>query len=170
MMAKDLIEEIPPVARWRFAARAAALIPALYSCALTREGGGAPGEREQMIWYAIGREVKDIASTFGLPVDTAEEIAETLRIGAMVLFGPEFRVAVLPSSGETATVVMKGCPFTGTLREAGCDLFAGASWCMPFAISAVEHLNEAFTLRFVRARCMGDAQCEMVIRKRGEGE
>ncbi|HDS62771.1 MAG TPA: hypothetical protein ENN52_01295 [Methanofollis liminatans] len=170
MMAKDLIEEIPPMARWRFATRAAALIPALYSCALTGEGGGSPGEREQMIWYAIGREVKDIASTFGLPVDTAEEIAETLRIGAMVLFGPEFRVAVLPSSGETATVVMKGCPFTGTLREAGCDLFAGASWCMPFAISAVEHLNGAFTLRFVRARCMGDGQCEMVVRKREEGE
>jgi hypothetical protein len=169
MMAKDLIEEIPPLARWRFAARAAALMPALYSCVL-REEGGAAEEREQMIWYAIGREVKEIAGTFGLPVDTAEEIAETLRVGAMVLFGPEFRITVLPASGETATVVMKGCPFTGTLREVGCDLSAGASWCMPFAISAVEHLNGAFTLRFVRARCTGDGQCEMVVRKREEGE
>jgi len=170
VMAKDLIEEIPPMARWRFAARAAALIPALYSCALRGEGTGAVEEREQMIWYAIGREVKEIVDTFGISTDNAEEIAGALRVGAVVLFGPAFRITVLPASGEAATVVMKGCPFTGTLREAGCDLFAGASWCMPFAISAVEHLNGAFTLRFVRARCMGDAQCEMVIRKREEGE
>jgi len=168
-MAKDLIEEIPPMARWRFATRAAALVPALYSCAL-REGAGTAEEREQMIWYAIGGEVKEIADTFGFSVDTAEEIGEVLKAGATVLFGPEFRIAVLPTSGEAATVVIKGCPFTGTLRETGCNLSVGSSWCMPFAISAVEHLSGKFALRFVRARCMGDAQCEMVVRKKQEGE
>ncbi|MDK2975512.1 MAG: hypothetical protein PWP08_1883 [Methanofollis sp.] len=166
VMAKDLIEEIPPAARWRFATRAAALIPALYSCALRGGESEMTEEQEQMIWYAVGCEVRTIAETFGFSVDTAEEIAEVLKVGATAFFGPGFRITILPTAGESATVVIKGCPFTGTLRESGCDPGAGASWCMPFAVSAVEHLNRAFALRFVRARCMGDGQCEMVVRKK----
>ncbi|MDD4255838.1 MAG: hypothetical protein PHP59_10755 [Methanofollis sp.] len=168
-MPKDLIEEIPPLARWRFATRATSLLPALYSRAL-REGEGTVEEREQLIWYEIGREVGEIAETFGFPTETAEEISEVVRAGAVVLFGPDFRVSVLATSSERATVVVKACPYTRCLAGAGGDTATGFSWCFPFAVSAVEHLNPAFTLRFVRARCMGEAQCEMTVRRKEESE
>lgn len=169
IMPKDLIDEVPPLARWRFATRAASLLPALYSRAL-REGEGTADEREQLIWYEVGREVREIAETFGFPTETAEEICEVFRAGSIVLFGPDFRVSILATSPETATIVLKACPYTRCLVEAGCDADTGFSWCLPFAISAVEHLNPAFTLRFVRARCMGEAQCEMTVRKKEEGK
>ncbi|WP_342679552.1 hypothetical protein [Methanofollis sp. UBA420] len=168
-MPKDLIEEIPPLARWRFATRAASLLPALYARAL-REGEGTPDEREQVIWYEVGRGVREIAETFAFPTATAEEICEVFRAGAVVLFGPDFRISILATSPERATVVVKACPYTRCLAGAGCDADTAFSWCLPFAISAVEHLNPAFTLRFVRARCMGEAQCEMTVRRKEEGE
>ncbi|WP_067047691.1 hypothetical protein [Methanofollis ethanolicus] len=168
-MPKDLIEEIPPLARWRFATRAASLLPALYSRAL-REGEGTPEEREQAVWYEVGREVRGIAEAFGFPIETAEEICEVFRAGSVVLFGPDFRFSILATSPDSATIVLKGCPYTRYLAGAGCDADTAFSWCLPFAISAVEHLNPAFTLRFVRARCMGEAQCEMTVRRKEGGE
>lgn len=168
-MPKDLIEEIPPLARWRFATRAASLIPALYSRAL-REEECTVEEREQMIWFEVGREMREIAESFGFPVETAEEICEVFRTGSVVLFGPEFRLSVLATSPESATIVVKACPYTRHLNAVGGDAGSAFSWCLPFAVSAVEHLNPAFTLRFVRARCMGEAQCEMTVRKKEEGE
>lgn len=161
-MGRDLIEEIPPLARWRIAARAASLLPALYARAL-RDGRGTPEEREQMVWYALGQEVKTVAGTFGFPTDTAEEVCEAFKAGVDLIFGPDFRISVLETSGETATIIMKGCPYQGTLREAGAGEEIGFSWCLPFSLAAVEALNPAYTLRFVRARCMGDSQCEMTV-------
>ncbi|TAJ45669.1 hypothetical protein [Methanofollis fontis] len=166
-MAHDLIEDIPLMARWRSAARAAALLPSLYSRALREEGP--LEEREQMVWYAFGKEVGDIARTFGLPVGDAEEVCETFRACTLVLFGPDFRITVLSASEDSATIVMKGCPFCGMIRGSGGDEAVGFSWCLPYALSAVEALNSEFTLRFVRSRCMGDGQCEMTVQRREDG-
>lgn len=169
VMPKDLIEEVPPLARWRFATRAASLLSALYSLAL-RDETGTPEEREQAIWYELGREVREIADTFDFPAETAEEICEIFRAGSVVLFGPDFRISILATSPDSATIVLKACPYARCLAGVGCGADTAFSWCLPFAISAVEHLNPAFTLRFVRARCMGEAQCEMTVRRKEEGE
>ncbi|WP_220680527.1 hypothetical protein [Methanofollis formosanus] len=155
------------MARWRIAARAASLLPALYARAL-RDERGTPEEREQMVWYALGQEVKAIAATFGFPTGTAEEVCEAFKAGTNMIFGPDFRISVLETSDETATLIMKGCPHQGTLREAGASGETGFSWCLPFALAAVEALNPAYSLRFVRARCMGDSQCEMTVRREEE--
>ncbi|QSZ67262.1 hypothetical protein RJ40_06975 [Methanofollis aquaemaris] len=164
---RDLIEEIRPLVRWRFAARAASLLPALYARAL-RDEREDPGEREQMVWYTLGQEVKTIAGTFGFPTGSAEEICEALQAGTAVIFGPEFRISILGTSEASATLIMKGCPHQGTLREAGAGEETGFSWCLPFSLAAVESLNPAYTLRFVRARCMGDTHCEMTVRRKEE--
>lgn len=165
---RALVEEVQPLARWRVAAHVASLLPALYARALRDESGN-PEEREQMVWYTLGREMKMIAETFRFPTQTAEEIGEAFQAGATVIFGPEFRTAVMDTSEETATLVVKGCPHLRALREARVGEETGFSWCLPFSLASVESLNPAYTLRFVHARCMGDDRCEMTIQRKEEG-
>jgi hypothetical protein len=38
--------------------------------------------------------------------------------------------------------------------------------CLAFFIAAVEALNPAYTLRFVRSACQGDRNCEMKIARK----
>ncbi|MBP2146840.1 hypothetical protein J2129_002294 [Methanofollis sp. W23] len=166
-MRRALVEEVPPLARWKVATRVASLLPALYARALRNEKES-PEEREQMVWYALGREMKTIAETFRFPTQTAGEIGEALQVGTTVIFGPEFRISVMDTSEETATLVMTGCPHLKTLREVGAGEETGFSWCLPFSLASVERLNPSYTLRAVRARCMGDERCEMTIQKKKE--
>lgn len=164
-MGRALVKEVQPLARWRAAARVASLLPALYARAL-RDKEGSPEEREQMVWYTLGREMKTIAETFRFPTLTAEDIGEAFQAGTTVIFGPEFRISVMGTSEETATLVIKGCPHLRALREARVGEETGFSWCLPFSLASVESLNPTYTLRFVRARCMGDDRCEMTIQKK----
>ncbi len=153
--------------RWQIASHLAGTLPVLYDAVFRDHIGSEEFDRlEHDIWIEVAKEVKSIAWTYRWPADNAAAIASILSATAGLFFGAEFKQEVLDLSPDTAVILRKRCPFhayAGMLQRNPEHLFAK---CLVFSVVAVEQLNPAFTLRFVRGSCMGDRQCELkVVRK-----
>ena len=107
----------------------------------------------------------EIAKTLSLPVGTAKDLAETLRIIMVILFGPEFKSEALEVSKDGAVIVIKRCPLISGRIDA--DSTGGHAFrkCMALTLTAIPRLNKDFTGRFVRTMCTGDRQCEIKVGK-----
>ncbi len=68
------LKDIPDEVKWRYAAKLAALLPALYDSAFRPAVGKKFDEIEQEIWVEISRVVLDVVSDLSLPVSTAKEV------------------------------------------------------------------------------------------------
>lgn len=157
------LDSVPDRIKWLIAAHLAASLPVQYDLVFRHTMGDRYDEMEQEIWIAVGRQARTVADSQQLPSDTAGDIAVTLMVVSSIFFGPEFREETIAIDPEKAVILMKKCPFLLCELEARqpTDLFFHK--CLAFSISAVESLNPAFTLRFVRSMCMGDKNCEMKI-------
>lgn len=164
------LDSIPERIRWQVAAKLASTLPVYYDIAFRKEIGERYDEIEQDIWLETGRQARDVAVSYQLPVGNAEQIARALDVVSTVFFGPEFRGEHLVVNRERTTVMKTRCPFL--LRELELHRQTDLIFpkCLAFNISAVETMNPEYTLRFVRSMCAGDRTCEMKILKKSVAE
>ncbi|MFA4876518.1 MAG: hypothetical protein WC586_03820 [Methanoregula sp.] len=158
------INNIPDDVKWKIASGTAARIPALYDAAFREIVGKRYDEIEQVIWMELSRTAFDVARTLALPVDTAEDLAETMRTVMIILFGPGFRSESIKIADDRSVIVVKRCPLLeeGTACDTG-DIRTFRK-CMALTLSAVPYLNKNYSARFVRTMCgEGDRQCEIKI-------
>lgn len=154
--------EIPDRVRWEIASGIAASLPPMYD-RLFRDPVGPDYERlEQEIWIELAREAVKVAHTYGMPTGDATEIADTLSGILSIFFGPRSG-EIIDLSPESGVLLFKRCPFMEKSRQWGAHPGIFFRKCLTFSIVAVESLNPAYSLRFVRSSCMGDRNCEIKI-------
>jgi hypothetical protein len=157
------IRDIPEETRWRLAAGFAARLPALYDAAFRPAVGERYDEIEQEIWMELSGTAFAIARDLNLPVATAQELATTMRIVMVILFGPGFTTEALEVTPERSVILVKRCPLLDQGIRAGSEGTPMFRRCMAFTLTAVPLLNKKFSARFVRTMCTGDRQCEIKI-------
>ncbi|MGA2162346.1 MAG: hypothetical protein ABSG28_09180 [Methanoregula sp.] len=164
------LKDIPDAVRWRYAAGCAAMLPALYDVAFRQALGKKYGALEQDIWMEIGRMIQSIALDCSLPVMNAQEIARTVQVATIVLFGPEYGGETIDLPNDNAVIIVRRCPFLYHSYTLAADHERTFSRCMALTLTAVPLLNTKYTARFVRTMCTGDRQCEIKIQKKPEPE
>ena len=155
--------DIPNETKWRLAAGYAARLPVLYDAAFRPVAGEKYDEIEQEIWMDLSRTAFAIARDLTLAVGTAQDLAETMQVVMVILFGPGFRIEALNVSADRSVILVKRCPF---LEQEGASFGAGSPVfrrCMAFTLTSVPLLNKKYSARFVRTMCTGDRQCEIKI-------
>jgi hypothetical protein len=157
------LNAVPDDVKWRIASEFAAKLPFLYDRAFRPVAGERYDEIEQDVWIEAARTVFDIARSLNLPVGTPADLAETVRIIMIILFGPEFKSEVLEVSKDGAVILVKRCPFLSGLPDTGADGSHAFRRCMAFTLSSIPRLNDKFSARFVRTMCTGDRQCEIKV-------
>ncbi len=162
------LKDIPEETRWRIAAEFAAHLPVLYEAAFRPVVGERYDEIEQEVWIHLSRTASDIARDLSLPVGTAQELAETMRIVMVILFGPGFKNEALEVSPERSVILVKQCPLLEHSATSGNTADPVFRRCMAFTLTAVPLLNKKYSARFVRTMCTGDRQCEVKIEETGD--
>jgi hypothetical protein len=156
---------IPDDVKWRIAAEFSSKLPFLYDRAFRQAVGDRYDEIEQEVWIEAAQTAFAIAKSLALPVGTAQDLAETMRIVMVILFGPGFKSEALDVSKDRAVIIVKRCP----IIEGSTDADTGGSHafrkCMAFTLTGIPRLNNTFSGRFVRTMCTGDRQCEITISK-----
>ena len=157
------LNDIPGEVRWRIAAEFSARLPALYDAAFRPVAGVQFNEIEQEIWMELARTSLAIARDLSLPTTTAQELADTMRIVMVILFGPGFKTEMLEVSKDGAVILIRRCPILSESAGAGEDGERTFHRCMAFMLTGIPILNQNYTARFVRTMCTGDRQCEIKI-------
>jgi hypothetical protein len=160
MMTQD---QIPDAKKWQIAAELFATLPAIYDRLFRQAVGETYDMMELSAWLVIADRAAELASIFKLRRSTAAEVAETLMTIVTVFFGPRIRYEHLTSREDLAVVLIRECPLLECTEEVCASPAHCSSRCLAFMIPAVQKINPAFTLRFVRARCMGDPGCEVKV-------
>ncbi|MDD1673815.1 MAG: hypothetical protein LUP99_05345 [Methanomicrobiales archaeon] len=155
------MREISSDTRWHIAARSASSLPVLYAVVFRGRMGEECDHLVEEVWCQVGGEVQEIAKGLNLPVTPAERLAASLLEIARTLFGPEFRGEILDLSPDRAVILMNRCPFLIRTREMGVNSSVVFNPCLAFCISATETLHKDYSVRFIRAMCMGDRNCEI---------
>ena len=158
--------EIPDSTRWQIASRLASRLPVMYDFVFRERVGEQYDELEQDIWIEIGKMSKEVADALRLPLNTAPEIAEALRIIATIFFSADYAIEHLPIAEDRSVLRVTRCPFVFREMEIRGRTGPIFSRCLTFAITSVEALNPEYTLRFVRSLCMGDRTCELKVVKK----
>jgi hypothetical protein len=157
------LKSIPDEVKWRLAAKMVALLPAVYDRAYRGVVGEKYDEIEQEIWMELSRMALDIVRDLSLPTSNARELAESMRIVMVILFGPDYKSETIEVSKDGAVVLIRECP----LLESGHNLGVGGPStfhkCMALTLTTVPLLNKGYSARFVRTMCTGDRQCEIKI-------
>jgi hypothetical protein len=159
------LSSIPDKVKWRIAAEFSAQLPALYDRAFREAVGDNYDEMEQEIWMEVAKIAFAIAKNLALPVGTAKDMAETIRIIMVILFGPGFKSETLEISKDGAVIIVKRCPLLSEGYDIGSDGDRTFRKCMAFTLTSLPLLNKNFSGRFVRTLCTGDRQCEIKIQK-----
>ena len=157
------MRKIPEERRHEIAGQLASFLPVIYDLAFRELMPDDFAKREQEIWIEIGKQVPDLAGTSHLPCSDAPRIADTIAVVRELLFGSEFKTEILDLSADTAVILTKRCPFLVRAHETGGGPEHCFTRCLAFSVTATERLNSKYTLRFVRAMCMGDRNCESKI-------
>lgn len=163
-------DPLSPELKWQITSRLVASLPVMYDITFREAVGDRYDVLEQEIWIHLAREAKTVAESAHLPFADARDLVYTLRTISRAFFGADFRAEEVPINPERSVLMIKRCPFL--LREL--EMRAGTehplSRCLAFSIAAIEALNPAYTLRFVRSMCTGDRTCELKIMKREDVE
>jgi hypothetical protein len=165
------MKEITAETRWLLAARSASRLPVLCTAVLrTRLGEAYDDHLTEEIWCHLGDEACDLAKGLGLQVDTADRLAEGLLEILRTLFGSEFRWEILDLPQDRAVILINRCPILMRALELGEGSPEIFHPCLAFCVSAAESLHQDFSVRFIRAMCLGDRNCELRIAKKEELE
>ena len=159
------LNSIPDDTKWRIAAEFSATLPALYDHAFRETVGERYDETEQGVWMEAAKIIFDIAKSLSLPTGTAQDLAETMRIVMVILFGPEFKSEALEVSKDGSVIIIRRCPLIAAGYDAGTNGERTFGKCMAFTLTGIPVLNKDFSARFVRTMCAGDRQCEIKVAK-----
>ena len=155
------LRSVPDDTKWRTATRCSTRLAALYDVIFRPVLKERYDDLEQDIWVHMAQFSYEIAASLQFPMNTARELAESLRSVNTILFGPEFKDEVIEVGDTGAVIIVRRCPHVtgecpgpedGTFRR-----------CMAFTLTSQKAMNPAFSSRFVRAMCAGDRQCEIRI-------
>jgi hypothetical protein len=165
------MKDISPQLRWQIAARSASRLPVLCTTILRMRMGDAYDDHlAEEIWCHVGAEASDIAKGLDLPLSPADQLAGSLLEIQRIIFGSEFRGEILDLAPERAVLLINRCPILVRAMEMGessADFFHP---CLAFCVSATEALRAEYSVRFIRAMCLGDKNCELRIAKKAELE
>jgi hypothetical protein len=162
---KDISMEM----RWQIAARSASSLPVVCTAILrTRLGTAYDDHLVEEIWCHVGDEASAIAKGLDLAVKPADRLASSLLEILRILFGQEFRGEILDLDSDRAVVLINRCPILMRAMELGEHSPAFFHPCMACCVSATESLHSDFSVRFIRAMCLGDKNCELRVGKREE--
>ncbi|HVP95495.1 MAG TPA: hypothetical protein VMS89_10050 [Methanoregulaceae archaeon] len=160
------LKDIPDTTKWQIASRLASRLPVMYDFIFRERIGAQYDELEQDIWIEIGKQSKEVAGALRLPLKTAPQVAEALRIISTIFFSADYTVEHLKIAEDRSVLRITRCPFIFREIEIRGSTGPVFSRCLTFAITSVEALNPEYTLRFVRSMCMGDKACEMKVVKK----
>jgi hypothetical protein len=160
------LNSIPDEVKWRIASEFSTKLPFLYDRAFRSALGDRYDEIEQEVWMDAAGTAFEIAKSLGLPVGTAEDLAETMRTIMVILFGPGFKSETLKVSDDGAVIITRRCPFIASTSEADAGGRHTFRKCMAFTLSSIPRLNNNYSARFVRTMCTGDRQCEVKISRK----
>ncbi|ACL17236.1 hypothetical protein [Methanosphaerula palustris] len=159
-MNQDLLSDAQ---KWQIAAELSATLPAIYDRLFRSAVGNSFDRLEMSVWLVVAERAVEVASMFNLKRATAAEIAETLMTIVTIFFGPRIRYEHLTSRKDLAVILIRDCSLLECAEEVCASPAQCSARCLAFMIPAVQRLNPAFTLRFVRARCLGDRGCEVKV-------
>lgn len=157
--------------RWQIAAKYASSLPVLCTIILRMRLGNAYDDHlVEEIWCHVGDKASDIAKGLELAVSPVDRLASSLLEVLRTLFGPEFRGEILDLDADRAVMLINRCPILLRAMELGEYSPSIFHPCLAFCVSATEALHKDFSLRFIRAMCQGDKNCELRLGKKEELE
>jgi hypothetical protein len=157
------LRSVPDDTKWQIATQYAVHMTAIYEGVFRPVVQDRYDELEQEVWMHMAQFSLEIAQSLRLPVGTARDLAESLRLVSSLFFGPDYKGELIEVGKDGAVIIIRRCP-----ALAG-DCFSPASGdgafhrCMSFTLASQKKMNPGYTSRFVRAMCMGDRQCEIKI-------
>ena len=154
------LRSVPDDTKWRIATQYAAHLAAIYESVFRPVIQNRYDELDQEVWMHLGQFSSEIAWSLQLPVETARDLAESLRLVTTIVFGPDLKEEILEVGKDGAVIIIRRCPLItgGSFSKNG-----PFHQCMAFTLSSLKKMNPDFSSRFVRAMCMGDRQCEIKI-------
>jgi hypothetical protein len=157
------LKDIPDETKWKLAAGCAARLPAMYDIVFRPAVGKRYEELEEEIWVELGNITSEIAHSLRLPLNNAQELAESMRMVMTILFGPDAKGEVIEVGEDGAVIIVKRCPFLFGGSAVGIPYERAFHRCLAFNLSSQKKLNPKYASRYVRAICMGDRQCEIKV-------
>ena len=154
------LRSVPDDTKWRIATQYAAHLAAIYENVFYPVIHDQYDELEQEVWMQVAQFSGEIAKSLTLPVETARDLAESLRLVTTIVFGPDLKEEILEVGKDGAVIIIRRCPLiNGEIFSTNGPFHR----CMAFTLSSLKKMNPDYSSRFVRAMCMGDRQCEIKI-------
>lgn len=161
------IERIPAEARWKLATHALTGMPVALNMAFRNVAGEKFNDEidniSRRIWSEAAKDQPVVAKAFGLPVNNARNIGETLYTISKMYLGAELKGNIRDESGDTVMCSTESCPMYKRAREIGSDPNDNCPACTAYLKTAVESLNPDYKLNFIKGMCAGDPICEMRV-------
>ena len=154
------LRSVPDDMKWRVATQYAAHMAAIYEKVFRMVIPDRYDDLEQEVWMHMAQLSCEIAQSLRLPVDTARDLAESLRLVTSIVFGPDLKEEILEVGNDGAVIVIRRCPL---INGEAFSTNGPFHRCMAFTLSSLKKMNPDYSSRFVRAMCMGDRQCEIKI-------
>lgn len=129
-------------------------------------GGASIAPYRDRMFSEMAREIRAIADRYRMPRENAADLVQTLGAISVILFGPEFETRYIEGFPDEAVIRLTGCAMFGEDRAGEGTPNQVGSICQAYVEHAVSALNPGFTISVAKARCRGDAFCEMVIERR----
>jgi len=158
------IKDVPPEARWEIAARSASAMPMLIDKMFKEPFGELYDNMMLHFWAQSGRNVRAIARSLHLPLDSAGEVNNALFVVFAILMGPELEGQVMEASVDQAMQRLTSCPMYNRAREMGHLQSCLPFYCETFCQSAVESLNPRYSHLHTSKMCAGDPHCEWIVK------
>jgi hypothetical protein len=157
------LRSVPDETKWQIATHYAAHMITIYESVFRPVVQDRYDELEQEVWMHLAQYSLEIAQSLRLPMGTARDLAESLRLVSSLFFGPDYKGELIEVGKDGAVIIIRRCPsLTGDCcsPDSGDRAFRR---CMAFTLASQKKINPGYSSRFVRAMCMGDRQCEIKI-------
>ena len=157
------LRSVPDETKWRIATQYAVHLTALYESVVRPVLQDRYNELEQEIWIRMAQFSSEIARSLALPVETARDLAGSLRLVNTLFFGPEYKDEIIGLGDDRAVIIIRICPSLMSDSSSSSSCEGTFHRCMAFTLASQKCMNPGYSSRFVRAMCMGDRQCEITI-------
>lgn len=163
----DAIERIPTDVRWELATNGLTGAVVGYLNALTEAIGSEKyDEFAGVLWGEAGKQAKQLADDFSLPVEGPEDICEVLKTLSVASMGPEFAWEVTESTDTKCVCKTNKCAWHERAKEQGVEQDFCSVAHQKWGEGALKALGDKFTHRVTKNMQRGDEYCEYVIEKK----
>jgi hypothetical protein len=157
------LRSVPDDTKWQIATQYAAHMTAIYESIFRPVVQDRYNDLEQEVWMHMALYSLEIAQSLRLPVGTARNLAESLRLVSSLFFGPDYKGELIEVGNDGAVIIIRRCPVLAGDCCSPASVDGTFHRCMAFTLASQRKMNPGYSSRFVRAMCMGDRQCEIKI-------